>query len=69
MKCPVCFEEFEQEPASGQRFPEVCAACNEAFGPPPPEADPLPQKTAEQDREHLIAAPGNSWYFATVTAC
>ncbi len=68
--CPVCYEKYEEVATDGQRYPDVCAACNDAFGipsptleapppspesPPPPEVPPPPPETPAERHTRLTA--------------
>ncbi len=62
--CPVCYEKYDETATDGQVYPEVCAACNDAFGipsptlelpPPSPEVPPPPPETPAERRKRLTA--------------
>jgi hypothetical protein len=62
--CPVCYENYDDTATEGQVYPDVCAACNDAFGipspnlesfPPSPEVPPHPPETPAERRKRLSA--------------
>ena len=38
--CPVCYEKYDETVAGGQVYPDICPACNDAFGIPSPVPEP-----------------------------
>ena len=38
--CPVCYEKYDETVTGGQVYPDICPACNEAFGIPSPIPEP-----------------------------
>ncbi|MHC4117525.1 MAG: hypothetical protein ACYSWO_08455 [Planctomycetota bacterium] len=44
--CPVCYENYDETATEGQVYPDVCAACNDAFGIPSPDPEPWPPSPA-----------------------
>ena len=58
-KCPVCLEQYDESDASERAYPDVCAACNDAFASPrlvkqAELAEPPPLRETREERHKRL---------------